>query len=65
MSVYTIDAAVNSGHITQSEIHLYGSSRLGIWNASKDLTLVAATNYTRGSKFFELSNHLGLSLIHI
>ena len=29
------------------------------------LTLVAATNYTRGSKFFELSNHLGNVLVTV
>lgn len=38
MSVYVagIDS-VNSGHLTQSEIHLYGSSRLGILKDSTDM----------------------------
>jgi len=72
LSIYTTDAAINSGHFTQSELHLYGSSRLGIYNLNKDLTITppAATNlgsrnsggfaiFERGKKFFELSNHLG------
>ena len=59
MSVYTVDATVNSGHLTQSEVNLYGSSRLGIWNANKDIAVTPNTNYFRGNKWFELSNHLG------
>ncbi|MBX2887990.1 MAG: LysM peptidoglycan-binding domain-containing protein [Ferruginibacter sp.] len=58
MSVYTVDATVNSGHLTQSEVHLYGSSRLGIWNVNKDITVAPDTNFIRGNKSFELSNHL-------
>ena len=72
MSVYDKDASLNSGHFTQSELHLYGSSRLGIYNLNKDLTLQvnAPVNlgsgnsggfgiFERNKKFFELSNHLG------
>ncbi|KYP13819.1 RHS repeat-associated core domain-containing protein [Flavihumibacter sp. CACIAM 22H1] len=49
--------------LLQREVHLYGSSRIGIFNRRVD----AKQNYTaptvfssyRGQKFFELSNHLG------
>lgn len=45
------------------EQHLYGSSRLGIWNADLLSTSSAATINSRwlqkGNKQFELSNHLG------
>jgi len=72
LSVYTTDAAINSGHFTQSELHLYGSSRLGIFHLNKDLSMTppatinlgsrnsgAFAIFERGKKFFELSNHLG------
>jgi len=65
MSVYTVDAAVNNGHLTQSEVKLYGSSRLGIWNANKDITVTPDANYLRGSKSYELANHLGNVLVTI
>uniref|UniRef100_UPI0027B8DF3C RHS repeat domain-containing protein n=1 Tax=Foetidibacter luteolus TaxID=2608880 RepID=UPI0027B8DF3C len=73
MRVYVSgDNTKNSGRLTQTETHLYGSSRLGLYKAESDVTL-AATNtatlaggktaylysFTRGEKFFELSNHLG------
>jgi hypothetical protein len=38
MSIYTKDDAINAGHLTQSEISLYGSSRLGVWNMSRDVS---------------------------
>lgn len=67
---YTRDAsgnvmAVYSGNNTAlalNEQHIYGSSRLGIWNRSVDMDVAPnAISYifTRGNKFFELSNHLG------
>ncbi len=72
LSIYRTDAAINSGHFTQSELHLYGSSRLGIYNLNKDLSITppAAINlgsgnsggfgiFERGKKLFELTNHLG------
>ncbi len=63
MSTYITDAAINSGHLTQSEIHLYGSSRLGILNTNTDMQVPVNTNgittFIRGNKFFELNNHLG------
>ena len=73
MSIYTAgDNNIKSGHLTQTEVDLYGSSRLGMLKPEIDVTLTAGntitlvngtTGYTyqfnRGNKFFELSNHLG------
>ena len=63
MSVYTADTA-NSGHLTQTEIDLYGSSRLGVNNVSVDVEFPVEPadgiyTFIRGNKFFELNNHLG------
>ena len=66
MSVYAIDGTVNDGHLTQTEVTEYGSSRLGIWNINTDVFAIAPVdfssysgNFIRGNKAFELSNHLG------
>jgi len=74
MSIYTAgDPTINSGDLTQTEVDMYGSSRLGLTKCNIDLqTFVAATQtsfpllgwgtgliFTRGNKLFELSNHLG------
>ena len=66
MSVYGTDAAINDGKLMQNEVDLYGSSRLGIWNANRDVSninlvsnITNIINFTRGNKFFELTNHLG------
>ena len=66
MSIYIEDPAINSGHLTQSEADLYGSGRLGVWNMTRDVSALAAIDYSnysstfeRGNKFFELNNHLG------
>ncbi|PSL34430.1 hypothetical protein, partial [Chitinophaga ginsengisoli] len=69
MSVYTLPAGSN---IRLSESHLYGSSRLGISRPELDLNentgggivlrglgSAEITNFNRGKKVFELSNHLG------
>ncbi len=38
LSVYTSgDALVNGGNLAQTELHVYGSSRLGIWKRSVDV----------------------------
>jgi hypothetical protein len=38
MSIYTGGIpTVNRSHLTQSEIDLYGSSRLGVYNVSTDV----------------------------
>ncbi|MEX6686185.1 RHS repeat-associated core domain-containing protein [Danxiaibacter flavus] len=68
LSVYN---SVNG--LTQQEVDLYGSSRLGLWkpeinvknpvtNQETPMTLLGngySLNFTRGKKIFELSNHLG------
>ncbi|MBO9730131.1 MAG: hypothetical protein J7623_15945 [Chitinophaga sp.] len=74
MSVYVSgDQSINSGLLSQTETHLYGSSRLGINNMSTQvqndetpelirlngLGFGTFTTFVRGNKFFELSNHLG------
>jgi RHS repeat-associated protein len=72
MATYTKgDNTINTGKITLSEQHLYGSSRAGIFSPQKDLTIVNNTitlallgtgnlgNFTRNKKFFELPNWLG------
>ncbi|MES2649395.1 MAG: RHS repeat-associated core domain-containing protein [Bacteroidota bacterium] len=65
MSTYvTGDESKNNGALTQTELHLYGSSRLGVLNCSLNcsgtgLNLPEKRTFTRGEKFFELSNHLG------
>lgn len=74
MAVYTQgDGNVNAGKLTKTESHLYGSSRLGInllkinvedsarLNAETVVGLGSGfyTNFTRGEKVFELTNHLG------
>ncbi|MEO8666753.1 MAG: RHS repeat-associated core domain-containing protein, partial [Ignavibacteria bacterium] len=66
MSVYTKPAA---GTLSQTEMHLYGSSRLGIatTHVAPDTAVVLIGGFAggiksifaRGEKLFELSNHLG------
>ena len=62
MSVYNKKNAFN---LVQKELPIYGSSRLGVYNVAVDVQNCpyvvpsAITIFTRGSKFFELSNHLG------
>lgn len=74
MSVYASgDNAVNSGNLTQTEVSLYGSKRLGvsILNTNvqnvvhsetlglRGLGVGTTRNFIRGRKLFEFSNHLG------
>jgi RHS repeat-associated protein len=63
MSVYTQgNSTINSGSLTQSEAHLYGSNRLGLLNLSVNctsLSLPDSGSLVRGNKLFELTNHLG------
>jgi RHS repeat-associated protein len=78
ISVYTAgNDTLNSGHLTQSEVDLYGSSRLGTLQPNTDVAVLPpgditplpglgsgnTLNFTRGKKLFELSNHLGNVLI--
>jgi len=69
MAVYGKKASINSNHLTQTEVHLYGSSRLGVYNINRDLeqappispdpVIDGVLTFARGNKLFELSNHLG------
>lgn len=75
LSVYTSGHNnINNGDVSQSEVHLYGSSRLGINRINVDVEYPDQNNFVvlsggfgkgiksnlvRGEKFFELSNHLG------
>jgi len=70
MSIYEKDGV---GALVQAELHLYGSSRLGLSGTqtiAPETGISLATGYdpaklitfTRGEKIFELSNHLGNSL---
>jgi len=50
--------------LKQKEINLYGSSRLGVYNVDIDVQTCNTVSpevvtFTRGKKFFELTNHLG------
>jgi RHS repeat-associated protein len=70
MAVYEKQAA---NPLKWMEQHLYGSSRLGMWNLADVVpgTTVPASGgtvedgYLYGSKFFELSNHLGNVLVTV
>jgi RHS repeat-associated protein len=71
MSVYEKgNTQLNNGDLTLSETHLYGSSRLGIFNRNINVqpgVIISAgiSNFERGNKFFELSNHLGNVLVTV
>jgi RHS repeat-associated protein len=66
MSVYE---GANASSLKQAEVHLYGSSRLGIAGGAPqipefltlagDFTAAKVVEVKRGEKFFEWSNHLG------
>jgi len=71
MSIYN----ANSSTITQTEIPLYGSSRLGEYkpgtdNAPNTVALPGGStakesSFIRGQKIFELSNHLGNVMVTV
>ena len=80
MSVYESGKpTVHDGHLTQTELHLYGSSRLGVLRRSVNvdtlpnpaettMTLLGTglnVNFGRGEKLFELNNHLGNVLVTV
>lgn len=81
MSVYAKgDNTINSGQFTQSEIHLYGSSRLGIYNANTNLQQYVPNDsvymsglsqwariivFARGQKNYELTNQWGSAIVII
>lgn len=70
LSVYSKPAG---GAVAQEEVHLYGSSRLGMttrhlapdtsFNAVGEFGNIFGVKFTRGEKLFELSNHLGNVLV--
>ncbi len=74
LSIYTYgDPSTNAKDLTQTELDVYGSSRLGMWKRSVDvevkppapvvsMPLLGSADtliFTRGNKLFELTNHLG------
>jgi len=69
MAVYEKRSNLNSGHLTQSEVHLYGSTRIGVFNVNRDVQNPPAgsglTVFERGKKFFELTNHLSNVLVTV
>jgi len=73
MGVYTLgDPTKDSGALTQSEVDLYGRSRLGLSTGKLNCsTLVNREGQqwqnvvVRGAKLFELNNHLGNVLVTI
>src|SRR5690606_34663093 len=81
MAVYEDEnSSINGGALSQIEVHLYGSSRLGMWQANRNvasppppietaLTGLVEGGVTvgreRGEKIFELSNHLGNVLVTV
>src|SRR5690606_20620385 len=81
MAVYEDEnSSINNGELSQIEVHLYGSARLGMWQANRNvaspsqpietaLTGLVEGGVTvgreRGEKIFELSNHLGNVLVTV
>jgi hypothetical protein len=70
--MYARDASINSGALSQTEMSMYGSSRLGVWNINRSVANIDTVNYynfsnhfARGNKLFELGNHLGNVLVTI
>ena len=58
MSTYESEG-VNAGALTQTELHMYGSSRLGINNVNNNMANVSTTPiFIRGNKLYEITNHL-------
>jgi RHS repeat-associated protein len=70
LSVYEKKA---SASLTQTEVDLYGSSRLGVYNRTINVEAAVpstppnpfSTTFERGDKFFELANHLGNVLVTV
>jgi RHS repeat-associated protein len=80
MSVYESGKpALHDGRLTQTELHLYGSSRIGLLHRSVNVDTVYTAddttmtllgtglnvNFGRGQKLFEFSNHLGNVLVTV
>gem|GEM_PF-3822820 len=46
MAVYEDgNSSINSNALSQIEVHLYGSSRLGLWHANRDVEAWPAADY--------------------
>lgn len=80
MSIYrSSDATLNGGNLTQAEVQLYGSARLGSNKPDINVQAPVADNqllsggfrdgnfvtFTRGNKFFDLGDHRSNNLITI
>ena len=73
MSVYEKNSTLNGNLLTQSEVHLYGSSRLGVININRQAEVFTPGPndefdmgyFARGKKLYELTNHLGNVLVTI
>jgi RHS repeat-associated protein len=79
MAIYTTTPIIGpialngpTATVKQTEIHLYGSSRIGVYNIDRNINTLQAAVYSgtistfaRGNKFFELSNHLGNVLVTV
>ncbi len=71
MAIYEKEnSGINNGNLSQTEAHLYGSSRIGIFILKRNVENPATnTNgiygFERGNKIFELSNHLGNVLVTV
>ncbi|MBK7883592.1 MAG: hypothetical protein IPJ81_07135 [Chitinophagaceae bacterium] len=72
MSTYTVDANINNGNLTQNEVHLYGSSRLGIDEINRDVQKIGKADYLNklntfvvGNVRYELMEHLGNVLVTV
>jgi RHS repeat-associated protein len=80
MSVYTTNSTINSGNLTQIEVDLYGSSRLGLQTPNINVQQIApgqttylsnlsdsglSISFMRGLKQYELTNHLGNVLVTV
>jgi hypothetical protein len=73
------DANINSGNLTQAEVNLFGSSRLGVEKPninvqnlvsntlalSGDFGVATQSVFTRGNKFFDLGDHRNNNLVTI
>ena len=63
VGVSQVYETINGGALSQTEAHLYGSGRLGLLdlsvNCGSSLAPPVLRGLVRGSKLFELSNHLG------
>ena len=81
MAVYEEISGVNGGLLSQAEVGIYGSSRLGLWRPMRDVEStnwwlqsheamngtdgISTRSWTRGGMNFELSNHLGNVLVTV